>query len=229
MDGLLHFSHAGYQFGTRRPLTTSQLDHLIRTFQAPGQAAVHALGGRCAPPKIQLEGIGAVIVKHYCRGGLLAHIIAETYVKTAKTRCQTEFEQMEKVRKMGVSAPEPIAYAYQGRFLYRAWLVTREIERCQSVAELSRTAPERIPAVMAHVVEHINILVENEILHGDFHPGNVLIDDRDRIYIVDLDKSGAYRTGKEKLALKYRRRWVRAVKKHRLSPLLLNPMEINTP
>jgi predicted unusual protein kinase regulating ubiquinone biosynthesis (AarF/ABC1/UbiB family) len=73
---------------------------------------------------------------------------------------------------------------------------------------------------LGELARQVAILIDHGILHADFHPGNVLIDDRDRVYIIDLDKTGTYRGAKTALRSKYHRRWCRAVRKHGLPPVL---------
>ncbi|KJS32111.1 MAG: hypothetical protein VR64_08360 [Desulfatitalea sp. BRH_c12] len=217
---ITQYPHRDYRFGTNCQLNPFQKSQLVSVFQTPERAADQVLGGRRSVSRIQLEGIGAVVIKHYRRGGALGRLITKSYLKTGKTRCQIEFELMVKARDLGVQTPEPITYADRGHIFYHAWLVTREIEHCQSMAQLSRTNPDRTSVAMASLTRQVAILIGHRILHADFHPGNVLIDDQDQVYIIDFDKAGTYSGSKEELKSRYRQRWCRAVQKHSLPPVL---------
>lgn len=223
------FSHRGFRIGSHLELNRSHLDEMVDLFEAQPEKQDRPLGGRLSITRAHLEGIGPVVVKHYRRGGLLANLITQYYVTAARARSRIEFEQMQLVRMMGVQAPEPVACAYRGLFVYKAWLVTREVPQVRTMVEFSQKSPDRIAAVMTKLEQQLDILVDNRIVHADFHPGNILIDDREQVYIIDFDKSAAWRGSKAKLALQYRARWCRAVKKHGLSMALCTQLGIGAP
>jgi len=168
----------------------------------------------------QLEGVGSVVVKYYTRGGLLRYVVKRRYLKWGKTRCQIEYELLQKVRNLGVNAPEPIAYASLGGLFYKGWLVTREIRQKQTLAELSCADEEHAHIVMKDLIDHVSTLINNNILHVDLHPGNVLVDSDDRVFLLDFDKARLSRRNKNKLRDHYLSRWRRAVIKHRLPEML---------
>lgn len=220
MDDFSHESFCGFDVGVKRDLTKPQLHQLTTAFQSPPQPVDQILGGRRSICKIDLEGVGPVIVKHYRRGGLLAKFITRYYFGSQKTRGQIEFEQMELARSLGCGSPEPVAYAWRGRIFYQAWLVTREVEHAQSLAQIARTSPERTRIAMTALCRQTSILIENSIMHADFHPGNVLVDKHDRVYLIDFDKTGRHPGDPDRLASIYRHRWCRAVRKHKLPEFL---------
>ncbi|UCF90820.1 MAG: hypothetical protein JSW39_21415, partial [Desulfobacterales bacterium] len=93
-----------------------------------------------------MNGIGAVVIKFYRRGGLIRHLVKRRYLKWGKTRGQIEYELLDQVRELGVNAPEPIAYAFCGSLFYKGWLVVRAINQPRSLVQLSSTEPEKIPS-----------------------------------------------------------------------------------
>ncbi|MDY6971105.1 MAG: lipopolysaccharide kinase InaA family protein [Thermodesulfobacteriota bacterium] len=209
-----------YHFGSSWELTDQHVEQLIRLFNAPTNTVDSVLGGRNSVTITQLEGVGSVVVKHYTRGGLIRRVVKRRYLKWGKTRGQIEYEVLQKVRGFGLSAPEPLVYAYRGNLLYKAWLVTREIKQQQTLAELSCLDEERARIVMKEVAVQAATLIENNIVHADLHPGNVLVDSSDRVFIVDFDKAFLSRGNRHKLRNKYLTRWQRSVIKHRLPEML---------
>ncbi len=209
-----------YHFGSSWDLTERHLDQLIRLFNTPTDTVASVLGGRSSVAIAQLEEIGPVVVKYYTRGGLIRHLVERRYLKWGKTRGQIEYEVLQEVRSLGVNAPEPIVYAYQGNLLYKAWLVTKEIKQQQTLAELSCVNEERARIVMKEVAMQAATLIENNILHADLHPGNVLVDIADQVFIVDFDKARLLRGNRNKLRDKYLMRWQRSVIKHQLPEML---------
>ncbi len=224
MSTALTKTYDSYHFGSASDLTDRQLKQLVRLFNTPTNTVDSVLGGRSSVTIAQIEGIGSVVVKYYTRGGLLRYMVKRRYVKWGKTRCQIEYELLQKVRNLGVSAPEPIAYAFQGSLFYKGWLVTREIKQKQTLAELSCADEEHAQIAMKELINQVSTLVNNNIFHVDLHPGNVLVDSDNRVFLLDFDKACLSRKNKNKLRDQYLSRWRRAVIKHRLPEMLCEMM-----
>ena len=215
-----------YRFGCSFNLTEPQLRTLAGLFDHPTKTSdVSLLGGRTSVTLAQLDGIGSVVLKYYRRGGLMRHIIKHRYLKLGKTRSQHEFELLQTVSNLGLNVPQPIAFAHHGRLLYRAWLITREIYQPLSLARLSLQDENKARKAMESVIEQISILIQNNILHVDLHPGNVVVDQKDRVFLLDFDKGKVYKGNKTKLRYRYINRWQRAVSKHRLPKMLSEMMQ----
>jgi len=209
-----------YHFGFYLNLTDSQLRTLTGLFHHPGPSGVPVLGGRTSLTPAQLNGIGSVVIKHYRRGGLMRYFIKQRYLKLGKTRAQIEFEMLQVVRNLGINAPEPVAYAHRGCIFYQAWLVSRAIKHPLSLALLSLKDEKKTRQAMESVIGQISLLIQNDILHVDLHPGNIVVDGADQIFLVDFDKGQIHPGSKEKLRNRYLTRWQRAVTKHRLPDIL---------
>lgn len=218
MTNTMRKPYRGYIFGKDAPLADSQLDLLIACFQAPSAPSGRALGGRRQMPAVAIDPIGSVVVKCYHRGGLTGRIVRRHYLKRGPTRSEEEFKWLNRVRSLGIKAPEPVAAAHRGRLFYRCWLVTREVSGAISLAQLGLDRPEALKALRSTWTYQIDRLVEHRILHPDLHPGNVLADPEGQIWIIDFDKAGYYRGPRQHLAERYRQRWRRAVRKHGLPP-----------
>jgi 3-deoxy-D-manno-octulosonic acid kinase len=214
-----------YHFGFFLNLTDSQLRTLTGLFHHPGPISVSVLGGRTAATPGQLDGIGSVVIKHYRRGGLMRHVIKRRYLRFGKTRAQREFELLNIVGTLGINIPQPIAYAHRGRLFYRAWLVTREIHQPLSLARLSLQDEKKTSTAMESVIEQIVSLIQNDILHVDLHPGNVVVDATGKVYLLDFDKGTVYYGNRQKLINRYLSRWQRAVNKHGLPKVLTEMMQ----
>jgi len=214
-----------YVIGSSLKLTNRHLRELTLLLNIPPAHQDAVLEGRASVTAGQLEEIGPVIVKHYRRGGLLGFLIKKTYWKTGKTRCRIEYEQLENARAIGISAPEPIAYAYKGRMFYNGWLITREIEDQQSLAKLSRSDETRTYIAAKNLIHQVLILIDHQIYHADFHPGNILVNKDNQVFVIDFDNARYYRGKRRKLCEKYLRRWKRAIVKHRLPYMLYEIMD----
>jgi 3-deoxy-D-manno-octulosonic acid kinase len=205
-----------HHFGFSLNLTESQLHTLTGLMHHAEPVHVSALGGRTSVTPVQLDGIGPVVIKHYRRGGLVRYFIKRRYLRMGKTRGRHEFELLSLAGNSGINVPQPVAYAYRGRLFYAAWLVTRAIKEPMTLACLSLQDKEKTRAAVQSTAEQIALLIQNNILHVDLHPGNVVIDDRRQVYLLDFDKGRIYRGNREELKDRYIARWQRAIVKHRL-------------
>ena len=213
-------TYNAYQFGTCTTLTALHMNRLIGFFSQPPPKTNSVLGGRSSVSYHRIEDLGPVVVKHYKRGGLWGRLVRRRYLKWGKSRSQLEFELLLKARDLGINVPEPLLYANRGRLIYRAWLVTREIKQPQSLARLSLNDEKRTRQVMASVIDQISRLIDHGIWHVDLHPGNVVIDQNDRVFLLDFDKGSLHQGNKIKLRNRYIHRWQRAVSKHKLPKIL---------
>ena len=209
-----------YHFGSLSEIGDHQLKQLIRCFSLPKKSVHSALGGRTSITVTRIQDIGSVVIKHYRRGGAIRYLIKKRYLKWGKTRCQIEFELLQKVRSFGINAPEPVAFAYRGRLFYQCWLVTREIQNHQTLAQLSCSDKEQARMAMKAVIKQVTMLIKNKILHADLHPGNVIVDNQNQVYLLDFDKGGIFHRNKNALRTRYLHRWNRAIQKHGLPEIL---------
>ncbi|RZB36168.1 MAG: 3-deoxy-D-manno-octulosonic acid kinase [Desulfobacteraceae bacterium Eth-SRB2] len=213
-------TYNSYHFGSPLNIADQQLKQLIRFFNLPKNSVNSPLGGRTSITVTRLQGIGSVVIKYYRRGGVIRYLIKKRYLKCGKTRCQIEYELLQKVRSLGINAPEPVAFAYRGRLFYQCWLVTREIQDHQTLAQLSRSNEEQARMALKAVIKQVSMLIKNKIFHADLHPGNVIVDNQNQVYLLDFDKGGVFPGDKNALKTRYLRRWNRAIQKHGLPEML---------
>lgn len=201
-------------------LDDKDIDDLTEMLHQPVENANTALGGRRKVNIFSLPDGRAIAVKHYARGGLVRFLVKETYLKLSTTRAEAEFMWLENVRRLGLSAPEPLAFAFKGHRLYKCWLITREIENHQTLADIAFSDIVRTNRLIPQLLDQTVTLIQNSILHVDFHAGNVLVNDTDQLFLIDFDKARIYRGSQTRLAKRYISRWQRAVKKYKLPELL---------
>jgi 3-deoxy-D-manno-octulosonic acid kinase len=214
-----------YQFGFSLKLDEHQLRPLIRYFDRPSPPDATILGGRATLAFAKMNGLGSIAIKSYHRGGWMQYLSKQRYLKLSKTRAQAEFELLQLVRALGINAPEPLAYAYRGRLFYQAWLVSRSINQPVSLALLSLKDEGKARQVMEAVIEQISVLIKNDILHVDLHPGNIVVDGTGHVFLVDFDKGRIYCGSRKKLRNRYLARWQRAVTKHKLPEMLIDLLQ----
>lgn len=210
--------------GSELDLEESQLKTLEKSLVNTEETHEGVLSGRGAVKKINIRGIGGVVVRQFTRGGLLRRFNKGTYLGiSGKTRARAEYELLLRLNSLGINAPRPVAYAFRGRILYNAWLASMEIKGAESLAEISLKDPGSIPRLIPGAALQTAELIKNRILHLDMHPGNVLAAEDGSIYLIDFDKAGPVNRSEQSLFARYCRRWSRAVSKHGL------PRELDRP
>lgn len=212
------------RLGSLTPLTLAQCEAIKSAIDGAMGGTTVPLGGRIPLIRAEIPGLGKVVIKSYGRGGLLRHLNSRRYLRCGKVRSQREFELLTKVGLLGIRAPEPIAFCYQGTIFYRAWLVMKEIEQQQSLAELSLVDEDRARELTSSLARQIGELIRHRIFHIDLHPGNVLVNQRDHLYLIDFDKAHHFKGSEARLRDLYLRRWRRAVIKHQLPETLTEMM-----
>jgi 3-deoxy-D-manno-octulosonic acid kinase len=212
--------HNGYTISSLSSLTPDTLEHACTLMELERPAHQGVLEGRRSAVFANLRSVGPVVVKHYARGGLLGKFVDSYFVRTGPIRAEIEFNTLLHVRKIGVQAPEPILFAYRGKWIYQTWLVTRELEAYKNLMELARTPSDALIPVLAEVVAALEKLILNRITHIDLHPGNILVAPTGQVAVIDFDKAHYWEGSLHQLRDFYLRRWRRAVIKHKLPELL---------
>lgn len=225
MTPIIFQKYKSHLFGSLVKLNSLQLETLIKIFETPNIETEAVLGGRGAIKKIYIEGIGPVVIKYNTRGGLVRFFVERTYVRLGKTVNRLEFEQLITASEIGVNVPEPVAFVTKGILFYRGWLVLKEIKNSKTLVEVSRENEARAARLLPEISRQVTILINSGLHHVDLHPGNILVNDDDQVFIIDFHKARKYTGSKHKLLKKYSARWKRAVKKHGLPETLNSVFE----
>ncbi|RJP82455.1 MAG: hypothetical protein C4522_03125 [Desulfobacteraceae bacterium] len=225
MKKINEIQYRGYCFGTRAGLSEHHYRQLTDLFEHASGPEPSILGGRAAIMETVLDSIGDVVIKTYQRGGLIRFLIRETYLNLGTTRCQAEYEQMNHAYQLGIHVPKPVAYAFKGGLFYKGWLITEKIHHQKTLADLSRTDLPKAQAASVKLAEQISRLMDHHIFHQDLHPGNVLVTEEGKVFIIDFDKAGRVSGTRQQLASRYLKRWKRAVTKYQLPDVLSRTLE----
>lgn len=205
-----------YTVATLPALDVRHAEKIVKMIGTSAQGAQTVLGGRREIMVFDLSDVGSVVMKHYARGGLIRFLIKERYFRWNTTRAQMELNWLEKVRQLGIHAPEPLAFAYRGNRFYTCMLITREIKGHQTLADISVADIKRAETLLPALVCQVARLIRNRIYHVDLHPGNVLADASDQCWLIDFDKARLFSGSLARFRDRYIRRWRRAIHRHGL-------------
>ncbi|MBE8606847.1 MULTISPECIES: 3-deoxy-D-manno-octulosonic acid kinase [Vibrio] len=140
---------------------------------------------------IRLDGIQAAL-RHYRRGGLFGKLVEDQYRFSdwESTRCAMELNVLKALANAGVNVPKPIAArAIKSGLLYRADLMSERIPNAKDLVDVLVNGP--IDAdVYRRIGQEVRKMHDAGVNHTDLNIHNILLDDSQRVWIIDFDKCG---------------------------------------
>jgi 3-deoxy-D-manno-octulosonic acid kinase len=143
-----------------------------------------AEGGRQAAWFVQGD-FGPAVLRRYRRGGLVASFSQDKYVWTGQqnTRSFAEFDLLHRMHQQGVPVPAPIAALYQRQGLfYRAAILMQRIPGAVPLALRFEEGHHEA------VAEAIFVMHQQDVWHADLNAYNILLDEQDKVWLIDFDK-----------------------------------------
>lgn len=131
-----------------------------------------------------------MVLRHYYRGGLVRHVSRDNFIYTGvkKTRCYKELQMLADMAAMGLPVPKPVA----ARIVrHRFGLCTNDIliETIHGAKDgynylkdnpFSEVLWQDLGATIARFHQH-------GVYHSDLNIHNVLVDEQQKIYLIDFD------------------------------------------
>jgi len=139
------------------------------------------------PPQNAAES--AWVLRHYYRGGLIAKITLDNFFYSGikNTRAFKEISLLQTMREMNLPVPKPIGGCVQRKGLfYTADLLMEKIAARDLVAKLQvgRLA-EKIWTKIGKTIAEFH---QKGIYHADLNAHNILLDEEDKIWLIDFDR-----------------------------------------
>lgn len=138
---------------------------------------------------VALDTMGAAL-RHYRRGGLFGKLIKDHYIFTGweKTRSYQEFQLLNTLIEASVNVPRPIAArAVKRTFCYQADLLSQRIPNARDLVAILQEKP--LPKeIYQKIGNEIRKMHAAQVNHTDLNIHNILIDDYDKVWIIDFDK-----------------------------------------
>lgn len=138
---------------------------------------------------VALDKMDAAL-RHYRRGGLFGKIIKDHYIFTGweKTRSYQEFQLLNTLIEAGVSVPKPIAARTIKRtFCYQADLLSQKIPNARDLVSILQEQ-SLSQEIYQKIGNEIRKMHATQVNHTDLNIHNILIDDNDKVWIIDFDK-----------------------------------------
>ncbi|USD32681.1 MULTISPECIES: 3-deoxy-D-manno-octulosonic acid kinase [Vibrio] len=138
---------------------------------------------------VQTETIEAAL-RHYRRGGLFGKLVEDSYLFSSweKTRSYQEFQLLNTLIEAGVNVPRPVAArAVKAGFTYQADLLSEKIPNARDLVSILIEKP--LPAEMYQKIGcEIRKMHDAQVNHTDLNIHNILIDEQNKVWIIDFDK-----------------------------------------
>jgi 3-deoxy-D-manno-octulosonic acid kinase len=144
---------------------------------------VDAAAGRGQVSRFPLES-GEGVLRHYRRGGLIAHISHERFLGN---RMLAEFRVHVALYQRGFPVPEPLGVIWEQRGLFfRGAIATRSLEAVTLLEYLS--GPEAQREVLVLCGRRIRELHDLGVWHADLQVKNIMTDGA-QIWLLDFDNA----------------------------------------
>ena len=174
----------------------ASLDHVP---SAPGAPDPTIFGGRGSSWRITLDEKEAVIVRHYCRGGLIGRFVRDLYWDRPP-RPWVELICTEVARQRAVPTVEVLAagVTWCALGLYRGTLVTREAKGFVNLWKWLTARPaEKERETMAATVAHaVACMHDAGIAHADLNLTNILVQENAKksptVLVIDFDRARVF-------------------------------------
>lgn len=152
-----------------------------------GRSHVHRVG----------DGRGQYLLRHYYRGGMVARISRDLFLRGAlgHSRAMAEFTLLGQLRARGLAVPEACA-AHHVRHgpLYRADILVAWIPQASDLARRLRGGYVLDARQWQVLGAAVRALHDEQVWHSDLNCHNLMLDAADKAWIVDFDKCG-FRAG----------------------------------
>lgn len=132
------------------------------------------------------------VLRHYRRGGLMARLNEDYYLWAGleRTRAFREWRLLDELSRRGLPVPRPIAaHVIKKGLSYRADILTACIENTRSYASMISSGDVG-DGHWENIGRTLRRFHDEGVNHHDLNAHNILIDDRQRVFLVDFDRGG---------------------------------------
>lgn len=131
------------------------------------------------------------VLKHYYRGGLIGKVLKDSYwfTQLEHTRAIAEFKLLQHLSALSLPAPTPIACGvYRSGPCYRADILTSKIKYSKDLVGIL-TQQSIDNSLWKKVGQTIKQFHNEGIYHHDLNIHNILIDDDEKVWLIDFDRA----------------------------------------
>jgi 3-deoxy-D-manno-octulosonic acid kinase len=193
------------QHGARVTALPGALDEVLAALWSYGtvhewaaaQPGAEPLAGRGTAYAVSTAD-GEWVVRHYRRGGAVAGLLGDRYLRVGESRAEAELAVSVEARSRGVASPEVVAAVVRNHGVwYRADLVTRRIVNAASLADITlgtaRAGTDARAAAWHAAGWLLRDIFDGGLEHADLNLRNILVRALDTgspsAVVLDLDRA----------------------------------------
>ena len=142
------------------------------------------------------------VLRHYHRGGFVSRFVDDYYVWHGlnASRAFHEWRLLAELYAAGLPVPRPVAArVWRHGLSYTADILTVFLENTRSVDSMLR-AGESLGDRWQTIGQTLRHFHDHNVHHSDLNVRNILLNDVDRVFLVDFDKGRLRPTGAWKAA-----------------------------
>ncbi len=134
---------------------------------------------------------GHWVLRHYLRGGLMAHFLKDRYMYPGRRLCRPyrEFRLLAELLEKGLPVPEPVAAHVNLDYypLARYDIITRRVDNSRDLAAVMAER-DLTDQELERLGEALVQLRDNKVHHRDLNIRNILLDDNGKFWFIDFDR-----------------------------------------
>jgi 3-deoxy-D-manno-octulosonic acid kinase len=166
-------------------------------WRARGMPVEELAGGRGTITFVQ-TATGDWVLRHYRRGGFVAHLFDDHYLWQGRDRTRSfrEWRLLKRLFELGLPVPRPIAASWRRRgAAYTADLITLRVPGARPLSQhLAEAAlPERGWQRLGACVRRFH---DAGVYHADLTAHNLLLDHTGHPWMLDFDRGRIRRSGR---------------------------------
>ncbi len=136
------------------------------------------------------DGTVRWVLRHYRRGGMMAHLSRDSYLWTgeARTRPFREWRLLHGMHDEGLPVPAPVAARYRRNGLtYTGELITERIADARPLSALlqSQSLPTGTWEAVGRCIRRFH---NAGVFHADLNAHNILLDNASAVFLIDFDR-----------------------------------------
>jgi len=131
-----------------------------------------------------------LVLRHYYRGGMIGKLNRDLYwyMGANATRSFHEFEILNQLQTLHLSAPKPVAaQVVRTGLFYRADLIIERIPEARDLVSVLQTAQDA--AFFEQLGQFIAQFHSAGVYHADLNIKNILHDAQGRFWLIDFDRA----------------------------------------
>lgn len=178
---------------------TPQFQHLNTLFGSLEQ--IFALAGETITHerisgviRVSYQGDGYYVKRYVCAGKGLRRFLG-------KLRIQSEWENLLRFAEQDIATAPVVAYGMETRwgFFHKGAMITKEIPMSEDLASLANADDARlrdaswVDEISSQAAQMLKKMHSKGLVHNDFKWRNLLVDNADRLYVIDCPLGAFWR------------------------------------